>query len=135
MQTLPLPEEPKIDPRAERRRDAHKDVHGNPIGVPPLDSPDGCPRDVRPRRDQILGPRAFSTQSPDAETKADGVHPASMNAGPARSLMPGTQAPVAPAIGAIGAIGAISPVGWMRKIQTSQVTWLTTSAPSGTPAA
>ncbi len=28
-----------------------------------------------------------------------------------------------------------SPVGWTRKIQTSQAQWLTTSAPSGTPAA
>ncbi len=32
-------------------------------------------------------------------------------------------------------VDSISPVGWTRKIQTSQVTWLTTSAPSGTPAA
>ena len=36
---------------------------------------------------------------------------------------------------ASGATGSTSPVGWTRKIQTSQVTWLTTSAPSGTPAA
>jgi hypothetical protein len=34
-----------------------------------------------------------------------------------------------------GATWVTSPVGWTRKIQTSQVTWLTTSAPSGTPAA
>ena len=32
-------------------------------------------------------------------------------------------------------IASISPVGWTRKIQMSQVVWLTISAPSGTPAA
>ena len=132
IQALALPKEPKIDSRAERRRDAHQDVHGHSIGMPALDPPDGCPRDLRPRRDQVLGPRAFSTQSPDAEPEADDVHPASMNAGAARSLMPGNQVPAAPAS---GTIGVTSPVGWMRKIQMSQVTWLTTSAPSGTPAA
>ncbi len=59
IQALALPKEPKIDSRAERRRDAHQDVHGHPIGVPPLDSPDGCPRDVRLDRELILGPTRF----------------------------------------------------------------------------
>jgi hypothetical protein len=41
-----------------------------------------------------------------------------------------------PATGQAGpARTSISPVGWTRKIQTSQATWLTMSAPSGTPAA
>ena len=33
------------------------------------------------------------------------------------------------------ATSSISPVGWTRKIQMSQATWLTMSAPRGTPAA
>ena len=78
VEALALPEEPDIDARPERGGDADEHVYSDPVGMSALDPPDSRPRDMRLRREVVLGPTSLATKRSQTESEPDDIHAGSM---------------------------------------------------------
>jgi hypothetical protein len=127
VQALSPPEQSEVNSCAEFRGNSLQREDGEAICLTALDSADRRTRQACSRARARLDSSGAAAATPERRARTGwGASTKDLGEPFTRDY------PVTPAS---GAIGTISPVGWTRKIQMSQVTWLTTSAPSGTPAA
>ena len=74
IEALSLPQEPDVDPGTESRRNADEHMHGDSVGAPTLDPPDGSPRNLSLRCQHALCPAPLAAQSTHSEPEPNDIH-------------------------------------------------------------